>query len=101
MVEYSGVLNYSTEYTPRRPRSSDQTLRGDFSWQPQRTCSGIPEFTSATSATHTVNTAEITSFALACWLCFTTKQSWIVRKSMSALISAGHTAWNTYFDSII
>ena len=48
----SGIL---PEYTPRRPRSSDQAPRGDFFRQPQRTCSGRGEFTSITLATHTCN----------------------------------------------
>jgi hypothetical protein len=43
------------EYTSRKPRSSDQALRGDFFGQPQRSCSGITDFTSITLATHSVN----------------------------------------------
>ncbi len=43
----------TTEYTSRRARSSDQALRGEFSWQPQRSCSGIADFTSISLATLT------------------------------------------------
>ena len=34
-----------TVYTPRRPRSSDQALRGDFSSNPQKPRSRIASFT--------------------------------------------------------
>jgi hypothetical protein len=44
------AIGIPTEYTPRRARSSDQPLRGDFSCQPQRTRSGW-EFTSIRSLT--------------------------------------------------
>ena len=42
-----------TEYTPRRPRSSDQALRGDFSSKPQKARSGIASFAAIIVHAHT------------------------------------------------